>query len=88
MLERVIVRPVYGQHIFQILITLGATIVLEEMIRIVWGPNDQVMPVPVSFQGSWDVADVIVLRLPVAPSASGSPCTPACSCSCTGRAWG
>jgi branched-chain amino acid transport system permease protein len=50
---------------FQILITLGATIVLEEMIRIVWGPNDQVMPVPVSFQGSWDVADIIVLRVPV-----------------------
>jgi branched-chain amino acid transport system permease protein len=64
-LERAIVRPVYGQHMFQILITLGATIVLEEMIRIVWGPNDQVMPVPVSFQGSWDVADVIVLRVPV-----------------------
>jgi branched-chain amino acid transport system permease protein len=33
-LERVIVRPVYGQHLFQILITLGATIVLEELIRI------------------------------------------------------
>src|SRR5512146_3056086 len=64
-LERVIVRPVYGKHMFQILITLGATIVLEELIRIVWGPNDQVMPVPVTFQGSWDVADVIVLRFPV-----------------------
>jgi branched-chain amino acid transport system permease protein len=63
--ERVIVRPVYGQHMFQILITLGATIVLEELIRIVWGPNDQVMPVPASFQGSWDVLDVIVLRVPV-----------------------
>jgi branched-chain amino acid transport system permease protein len=64
-LERVIVRPVYGQHMFQILITLGATIVLEELIRIVWGPNDQVMPVPMSFQGSWDLLDVIVLRVPV-----------------------
>lgn len=64
-LERVIVRPVYGKHMFQILITLGATIVLEELIRIVWGPNDQVMPVPLTFQGSWDVADVIVLRFPV-----------------------
>ncbi len=65
LLERVIVRPVYGQHMFQILITLGATIVMEELIRIVWGPNDQVMPVPSSFQGSWDIADVIVLRFPV-----------------------
>jgi branched-chain amino acid transport system permease protein len=65
LLERVIVRRVYGQHMFQILITLGATIVLEELIRIVWGPNDQIMPVPLTFQGSWDVADVVVLRFPV-----------------------
>jgi branched-chain amino acid transport system permease protein len=64
-LERVIVRPVYGRHMFQILITLGATIVLEELIRIGWGPNDQVMPVPLALQGSWDLADVIVLRVPV-----------------------
>jgi len=63
--ERVIVRPVYGQHLFQILITLGATIVLEELLRIVWGPNDQVMPVPLALQGSWEILDVIVLRFPV-----------------------
>jgi branched-chain amino acid transport system permease protein len=71
LLERVVVRPVYGQHLFQILITLGATIVLEELIRIVWGPNDQVMPVPATLQGSWDVADVIVLRVPVIAIALG-----------------
>ena len=64
-LERVIVRPVYGQHMFQILITLGATIVLEELIRVAWGPSDQVMPLPLTFQGSWLVGDVIVLRFPV-----------------------
>jgi branched-chain amino acid transport system permease protein len=64
-LERVVVRPVYGQHMFQILITLGATIVIEELIRIVWGPNDQVVPVPLTLRGSWDLADVIVLRVPV-----------------------
>jgi branched-chain amino acid transport system permease protein len=71
LLERVIVRPVYGQHLFQILITLGATIVLEELIRIAWGPNDQVMPVPLSIQGSWDVADVVVLRVPAVAIALG-----------------
>jgi len=65
LVERVVVRPVYGQHLFQILITLGATIVLEELIRVGWGPNDQVMPVPVTLQGSWDVADVVILRVPV-----------------------
>lgn len=71
-LERVIVRPVYGQHLFQILITLGATIVLEELIRIAWGPNDQVMPVPITFKGSWDVADVVVLRFPIIAIALGA----------------
>jgi branched-chain amino acid transport system permease protein len=70
-LERVIVRPVYGQHMFQILITLGATIVVEELIRVVWGPNDQVLPLPLTFQGAWDVADVVILRFPVVAIATG-----------------
>ena len=64
-LERVIVRRVYGSHLFQILITFGSTIVLVELIRVLWGPNDEVMPVPLRFQGNWDVMDVIVLRYPI-----------------------
>ena len=71
LIERVIVRPVYGQHMFQILITLGATIVIEELIRMAWGPNDQVLPLPATFQGAWDVADVIVVRFPVIAIALG-----------------
>jgi branched-chain amino acid transport system permease protein len=38
---------------------------MEELIRVLWGPNDQVLPLPPTFQGSWDLADVIVLRVPV-----------------------
>lgn len=64
-IERVIVRRVYGQHLFQILILFGVTIVLEELIRIVWGPNDEVMPVPMNFAGNWDIMDIIVLRYPI-----------------------
>jgi branched-chain amino acid transport system permease protein len=59
-LERVVVRRVYGFHLFQILITFGATIVLVELIRVLWGPNDEVMTVPLTFYGSWDVFGVIV----------------------------
>lgn len=59
-LERVIVRRVYGLHLFQILITFGATIVLVELIRVFWGPNDEVMTVPRTFYGNWDVFDIIV----------------------------
>jgi len=62
LLERVIVRRVYGNHLFQILITFGATIVLVELIRVFWGPNDEVMPVPVTFRGNWDVFDIIIAK--------------------------
>ena len=35
--ERFIVRPVYGQHLKQILITMGGMIIGEELIKVVWG---------------------------------------------------
>ena len=61
-LERVIVRRVYGSHLFQILITFGATIVLVELIRVFWGPNDEVMTVPLTFSRNWDIMDIIINR--------------------------
>ena len=63
--ERLVIRPVYGSHLFQIFITVGAMIVMEELIRIVWGPNDEVMPVPINFMGSWDLFDVVVSKYPL-----------------------
>jgi branched-chain amino acid transport system permease protein len=63
--ERLVIRPVYGSHLFQIFITVGAMIVMEELIRIVWGPNDEVMPVPINFIGSWDIFDVVVSKYPL-----------------------
>jgi branched-chain amino acid transport system permease protein len=70
-LERFIIRRVYGNHLFQILITFGVTIVLVELIRVLWGPNDEVMTVPLTFQGNWDVMDVIVDRYRVICIAMG-----------------
>ena len=63
--ERVLVRRVYGSHLFQILITFGGMVVLTELIKIVWGPNDEVMPVPATFKGNWDIFDIIVLKYPI-----------------------
>ena len=37
--ERFIVRPVYGQHLKQILITMGGMIIGEELIKVIWGPG-------------------------------------------------
>jgi branched-chain amino acid transport system permease protein len=70
--EKLVIRPVYGSHLFQIFITVGAMIVLEESIRILWGPDDEVMPVPLNFIGSWDIFDVVVSKYPLIAIVIGS----------------
>ncbi len=55
--ERFIVRPVYGQHLKQILITMGGMIIGEEIIKVIWGPGQLAMPLPDSLRGSFVLAD-------------------------------
>ena len=50
--ERVIVRPVYGSHLKQILITVGGLIVLEQAIHVVWGAEEIYLNRPVTLQGA------------------------------------
>ena len=45
-------RPVYGQHLKQILITMGGMIVGEELIKVVWGPAQIPLPLPEALRGS------------------------------------
>lgn len=58
--ERVIIRPVYGQHLKQILITTGGLIVAEQLIHVVWGPDMIPLQRPASLRGSFLVGDVIL----------------------------
>jgi branched-chain amino acid transport system permease protein len=58
--ERLIIRGVYGDHLKQIMITMGVLYVMTEVIKIIWGANPEVVPVPMMFKGSYDVLDVIV----------------------------
>jgi len=58
--ERVIIRPVYGQHLKQIMITMGAMIVGEELIKVVWGPQTIPLPLPAAFRGSLLFGDAAV----------------------------
>ncbi len=51
--ERVIVRPVYGQHLKQILITMGGMIVGEELIKLLWGPQQRPLPMPEGLRGAF-----------------------------------
>ena len=58
--ERFIVRPVYGQHLKQILITMGGMIIGEEMIKVIWGPGQIALPLPESLRGSFILGDAAV----------------------------
>ncbi|WP_342128384.1 branched-chain amino acid ABC transporter permease [Hydrogenophaga sp. OTU3427] len=58
--ERLIVKPVYGQHLKQILITMGGMIIGEELIKVIWGPQQIAMPLPVSLRGAFIFGDAAV----------------------------
>ena len=50
--ERLLVRPVYGQHLKQILITMGGMIIGEELIKVVWGAEQIPLPLPQGLRGA------------------------------------
>jgi branched-chain amino acid transport system permease protein len=55
--ERVIVKPVYGQHLKQILITMGGLIIAEQLIHVVWGGDQKAMALPTALRGAITVGD-------------------------------
>ncbi|WP_127520165.1 branched-chain amino acid ABC transporter permease [Mesorhizobium sp. Z1-4] len=51
--ERVIVRPVYRDHLRQILITMGALIVAEQLLLAIWGGAPVSVARPAVLEGSF-----------------------------------
>ncbi|HZH27812.1 MAG TPA: branched-chain amino acid ABC transporter permease [Azospirillaceae bacterium] len=60
--ERVIVMPVYGAHLKQILITMGGLIVAEQIVHAVWGPLPLPLSMPSTFKGVIPLGDFAVER--------------------------
>ncbi len=58
--EAVIIRPVYHDHLRQILITMGALIVAEQMILAIWGGTPINVPRPNFLEGSVLMGDVAI----------------------------
>ncbi|KQU75004.1 MULTISPECIES: branched-chain amino acid ABC transporter permease [unclassified Rhizobacter] len=58
--ERVLVRPVYGQHLKQILITMGGMIIGEELIKAIWGPALVPLSLPQALRGVLALGDASV----------------------------
>ena len=58
--EVVIIKPVYHDHLRQILITMGALIVSEQIILAVWGGAPMLVPRPAFLEGSWLIGNVTI----------------------------
>ena len=58
--ERLIIKPVYGQHLKQILITMGGMIVAEQLIHVIWGAETIPLPLPTSLRGAILMGDAAI----------------------------
>jgi branched-chain amino acid transport system permease protein len=58
--ERSIVKPVYGQHLKQILATIGGSIIVEQLLYAIFGPERISLALPKTFQGSFVLGDAAV----------------------------
>jgi branched-subunit amino acid ABC-type transport system permease component len=58
-LER-LMRRTYGRDpLYGLLLTFGVAMVLEELIRVVWGTRDYMLPVPANIGGGFIMLDLI-----------------------------
>ena len=60
--ERVLIRPVYGDHLKQILVTMGGLIVFEQLIHVVWGPDIIPLPRPGAITGAFIIGEAAIER--------------------------
>src|SRR2546421_11302590 len=63
--ERVLILPVYGQHLKQILMTTGGLIVAEQALYALWGPQIIPLAPPTSMLGSFIIDGVAIAKYPL-----------------------
>lgn len=74
LMERLIIRKTYGDHLKQILITMGVMIIIEELVRIFGSPDTESFPTPVWFMDSFEIGDILILRYQVLSIIVGMTC--------------
>jgi branched-chain amino acid transport system permease protein len=65
LMEKVIIRRTYGNHLKQILVTMGVGIIMVELIRIFGSAETERFIVPVWFMETFMVGGVLVIRYQV-----------------------
>ncbi|MFW8594039.1 branched-chain amino acid ABC transporter permease [Cribrihabitans neustonicus] len=58
--EKIIVEPVYGSHLSQILVTMGGLIVAEQLIIVFWGPEEIYFTRPEALKGALTFAGAAI----------------------------
>ena len=58
--ERILIVPVYGQHLKQILITMGGMIVAEQILYAFFGPQQIPLTLPASLRGSFMIGEAAI----------------------------
>jgi branched-chain amino acid transport system permease protein len=58
--ERVLIVPVYGQPLKQILVTIGGAIVAEQLLYALFGPQQIPLALPTSLRGSFILGDAAI----------------------------
>jgi len=62
LLERFFVQPVYGNAMAQIQVTMGLLLVLNELIKVFFGPNQLSVQAPEYLDESWLVGSVVLIK--------------------------
>jgi branched-chain amino acid transport system permease protein len=63
MLLELCLRRTYGKDpLYGLLLTFGAALVIEELIRLVWGSNEKVLQVPAQFNGAVFIGGLIYAK--------------------------
>jgi branched-chain amino acid transport system permease protein len=69
--ERAIVRPVYGFHLKQILVTMGGLIIAQQLILVLWGPDAITLSRPQALKGSVVVGGALIESYRILAAALG-----------------
>jgi branched-subunit amino acid ABC-type transport system permease component len=60
MVLEVCLRRTYGRDpLYGLLLTFGAALVLEELIRLVWGPTERFLPLPAAITGGINLGGLV-----------------------------
>ena len=69
--ERLVIVPVYGQHLKQILATIGGSIVAEQLLYALFGPDEIALAPPASFRGAFVLGDAAIEKYRVVATLIG-----------------